>query len=336
MFRLDRFCKPERSGQLHSAYYLNGTSSKMYEPFVTEELMTDVIDFAGVPTLPQTNFLHQLAPRLWQRPDVLALWLEGSLARGNSDRYSDVDLYVGVEPATLTEWRDLDVPALFGAHYAAHLFSHFSDDFFVYHVYLTAGGIYDLHIQSRNRELPRMHRLVLAGRDVAYVAALRAAAPEPAADNLQAFGPQALDPTILPSLVNFFWINADKGRKVIYRNQEFTVYTGFHLLRHTIARLLFIEQTGNDCGDLTRPSIHGMKAAALVLKETWGDKLGQWMGAPATTLLELCQTQILLHNQVARVGRVLAARYQFAYPEALEQTVRTNWRQFMVEELGQA
>ena len=297
--------------------------------------MTDAIDFTGVPAMPQTDFLQQLAPRLWQRPDVLAMWLEGSLARGNADRYSDVDLYVGVEPTALAEWRALDVPDLFGAPYAAHLFSHFSDDFFVYHVYLTAGGIYDLHIQSRERELPRAHRLLLAERDDTYVAALQAAAPEPATDNLQMFGPQPLDPTILPSLVSFFWINADKGRKIIYRQQEFTVYTGFHLLRHTIARLLFIEQTGSDCGDLTRPTIHGMKAAALVLKEAWGDKLGQWMGAPATTLRELCQAQILLHNEAARVGRVLADRYQFAYPAALEQTVRANWRQFMVEELGQ-
>lgn len=297
--------------------------------------MSDLIDFTGIPALPQTNFLHQLVPRLWQRPEALAIWLEGSLARGNADRYSDVDLYVGVEPMALEQWRALDVPSLFGEHYAAHLFSHFGDDFFVYHVYLTAGGIYDLHVQSLARELPRAHRLLLTWRDDAYQAALRAAAPEPAADNLRMFGPQPLDPTILPSLVNFFWINADKGRKVIYRNQEFTVYTGFHLLRHTIARMLFIEQTGTDCGDLTRPTIHGLKATALVLKAAWGDKLGQWMGAPATTQQELCQTQILLHNEAARVGRVLAARYQFAYPAALEQTVIANWRQFMAEELGQ-
>lgn len=298
--------------------------------------MSDPIHFGGLPALPQSDFLYQLAPRLWQRPDVLAMWLEGSLARGNADRYSDVDLYVGVEPAALEQWRALDVPSLFGDQYAAHLFSHFSDDFFVYHVYLTAGGIYDLHVQSRTRDLPRAHRLLLAWRDDTYQAALAAAVPQPSTDNLQIFGPQTLDPTILLSLVNFFWINADKGRKVIYRNQEFTVYTGFHLLRHTIARLLFIEQTGADCGDLTRPTIHGLKATALTLKAAWGDKLGQWMGAPARTLPELCQTQIILHNEAARVGRVLAARYQFAYPEALEQTVRANWHQFMAEELGQA
>lgn len=304
--------------------------------FDTQAPMNGALHLDGIAHIAQAQFLYTLAPVLWQRPGVLALWLEGSLARGNADRYSDVDLYVGVEPASLEQWRALDVPSLFGDHYAAHLFSYFSDDFFVYHVYLTAGGIYDLHIQSRTRDLPRAHRLLLAWRDDAYEAALRAAAPEPSADNLQMFGPQPLDPAILPSLVNFFWINADKGRKVIYRNQEFTVHTGFHLLRHTIARMLFIEQTGTDCGDLTRPSIHGLKATALALKAAWGDELGQWMGAPARTLLELCQAQIRLHHEAARVGRVLAARYQFAYPEALEQIVMANWRQFMAEELGQA
>lgn len=296
--------------------------------------MSNGLALDNVPALPQTQFLRTLAAQLWPRDDVLALWLEGSLARGNADRYSDVDLYVGVAATALEQWRELAVADLFGEHYAAHLFSYFRDDFFVYHVYLTAGGIYDLHIQSRARELPRAHRLLLAWRDDDYGAALRAAAPEPDTDNLQIFAPQPLDPTLLPSVINFFWINADKGRKIIYRNQDFTIHTGFHLLRHTLARLLFIEQTGTDCGDLTRPTIHGLKTVALVLKEAWGDHLWQWLGAPARTRAELCQAQLLMHQEAARVGRALAARYQIPYPEALEQTVRANWRQFMTEELG--
>lgn len=294
--------------------------------------MSDPIHFAGLPALPQINFLYQLVPALWQRPDVLGIWLEGSLGRGNADLYSDVDLYVGVASAALDPWRTLAVAELFGDVYAAHHFSPFAEDFFVYHVYLTAGGIYDLHIQPRSRDLPKAHRLILACRDDEYRAALTAAVP--ATDDALLFAPQSLDPGLLPSQFVQFWLNADKSRKILYRNQDFILYAGFYLFRQMLARFLFIEQTGADCGDLTRISIHGQKAAALVLGQALGEALGQLMGAPATTRLEVCQTQTRLYQEMARVGRVLAARFQVAYPEALEQTVIANWQRFQTEELG--
>ncbi|MEZ4727978.1 MAG: nucleotidyltransferase domain-containing protein [Caldilineaceae bacterium] len=297
--------------------------------------MSDSIDFAKLPALPQATFLYQLAPMLWQRPDVLGIWLEGSLARGNADRYSDVDLYVGVDPSALEQWRALNIQPLFGDHYAAHVFSNFSTDFFVYHVYLTAGGIYDLHVQPRNRELPEAHRLLLAWRTEDYRQDLLAATPPAGDDAALLSAPPPLDPAVISSLLVFFWINADKSRKVLYRGQDFTGYTGLHLFRHIAARLHFMARTGNDCGDLTRTTIHGLKAAALVLGQS-DAAVGHWMGAPTTTRQELCQAQTLVHEEVARVGRLLAERYQIAYPIALEQTVMTNWYQFVNEELGLA
>lgn len=296
--------------------------------------MSDPINFAGLPALPQIQFLYELVPTLWQRPEVQAIWLEGSLGRGNADLYSDVDLYVGVAPAALEQWRAVDLKQLFGDHYAAHHFSLFAEDFFVYHVYTVAGGIYDLHIQPTTRALPKVNRLILAARDEAYRAALLAAAPDPAADSTLVFTPQSLDPSTLPPLFILFWINADKGRKVIYRNQDLTTYTGLHLYRQMLARLLFIEQTGTDCGDLTRPTIHGLKAAATVLGAALGDKLGQLMGAPATTRAEFAQAQELLYEEFARVGRVLAERYQIEYPAALEGIILTNWQNFKADVLG--
>lgn len=293
--------------------------------------MSAELHFAGLPALPQIAFLHTLAPILWQRPDVLGIWLEGSLGRGNADLYSDVDLYVGVAPEALDAWRTVAVETLFGDQYAAHFFSHFAADFFVYHVYLKAGGIYDLHIQPRNRELPKAQRFILACRADDYHAALLAAAPDPVAEAAPPFVRQPLDPDLLPTLLITFWINVDKGRKVLYRHQDFTVYTGLHLFRHWVARLLFIEQTGTDCGDLTRSTIHGLKAAATVLGETLGDELGWLMGAPATNRLEMWQVQENLQQEVARVGRVLAEKYQFTYPVALEQIIRQNWQAFRQE-----
>lgn len=290
--------------------------------------MNKELTLASLPQLPQLSFLHQLAPSLWQRPDVEALWLEGSLGRGNADLYSDVDLYICVVPDAHNDWRTLDVAALFGNTYAAHHYSEFAADFIVYHVYLGSGVIYDLHIQPRTRELPSSQRLILACRDEMYRAELLAASPAPTEEAKLLFEPTPFDPaTLRPQLIGY-WMNADKGRKVLYRGQDLTTYTGFHLFRQMLSRLLFIEQTGMDCGDLTRPSIHGLKAAAAVLGEALGDKLGLLMGPPARNRQEIWGVQRQLHDEFARVGRSLAARYNIDYPAALEKVVMANWAEF--------
>ncbi|MFN8442950.1 MAG: nucleotidyltransferase domain-containing protein [Caldilineaceae bacterium] len=293
--------------------------------------MSGELNLTQLPQLPQAEFLHQLAPALWQRPEVQAVWLEGSMGRGNADLYSDVDLYVAVDTQALDEWRTLDVAALFGKHYAAHLVSNFAEDFFVYHVYLQAGGIYDLHIQPRNRQLPKAQRLILGCHDPAFRTELLAAAPDDA--NAQLFPAQPIDPDALSKLFIFFWINVDKGRKLLFRDQDFTIYPGLHLFRTTLARLLFMEETGTDCGDITRITIHGLKATAAVLNPNRSPKVGQLMGAAATNRVEMCQAQSDLQEEVARVGRVLAERHGIDYPAALEQVVMKNWREFMEKEL---
>jgi hypothetical protein len=106
------------------------------------------------------------------------------------------------------------------------------------------------------------------------------------------------------------------------------VYTGFHLFRQMLLRLLFIEQTGTDCGDLTRPSIHGLKAAAAVLGPALGDELGLLLGPPARNRQELWAVQDQLQREFVRVGTVLAERYAVAYPAALAAVVMANWAAF--------
>ena len=45
-----------------------------------------------LPAAPQTALLRSLAQKLLAHADVTELWLRGSLARGDADRFSDVDL----------------------------------------------------------------------------------------------------------------------------------------------------------------------------------------------------------------------------------------------------
>jgi hypothetical protein len=46
--------------------------------------------------------------------------------------------------------------------------------------------------------------------------------------------------------------------------------------------------------------------------------------------------QAKLNEAVAGVSAVLAARFGFTYPAAIEATVRQNWQTFLAEEMGTA
>ena len=64
------------------------------------------LDLGVLPTMAQERTISWLAPALWVDERVVALWLGGSLARGEGDDYSDIDLRVAVDPADLEAWRD--------------------------------------------------------------------------------------------------------------------------------------------------------------------------------------------------------------------------------------
>ncbi len=51
---------------------------------------------ASLPDLPQVKYIHHAAQALGPRQGVQALWLGGSFARGDADRFSDVDMRIAV------------------------------------------------------------------------------------------------------------------------------------------------------------------------------------------------------------------------------------------------
>lgn len=284
-----------------------------------EDLQLDLI-----PSLPQTHFLPDLTRSLWQRDGVIALWLAGSMGRGNADPYSDVDLYVGVTSDALNDWQDIDVTTLFGDAYAAHYYSHFDAELFVFHVFLKAGHLYDLHIQGQDRELPKHNRIILACRDEAYRTALISTEDQPFIAP-----PTPIDPEAAEREIIIFWVSLDKGRKLLYRNLDLVISSGLYLMRQMVLRLLYMDVTGEDCGNLIRLGIHPLKPVTHALQPVLGEELARLMGAPATTRSELYAANTQLGEVVGRVGRSLAEKYEFDYPEALEQAVLRNWEAFM-------
>ena len=54
------------------------------------------ISLASLPDLPQVRAISHAARALDRRRDVHAVWLGGSFARGDADRFSDVDMRIAV------------------------------------------------------------------------------------------------------------------------------------------------------------------------------------------------------------------------------------------------
>ena len=59
--------------------------------------------------LPQSAVVKRVVEGLWQRQEVKAVWLGGSLAEGSGDLYSDIDLRVAVDPRWFDEWASPEI-----------------------------------------------------------------------------------------------------------------------------------------------------------------------------------------------------------------------------------
>ena len=66
---------------------------------------------ARLPDLPQVCAISHVARALDQHQDVHAVWLGGSFARGEADRFSDVDMRIAVGRDDLNAWQEPDCPS---------------------------------------------------------------------------------------------------------------------------------------------------------------------------------------------------------------------------------
>ncbi len=295
------------------------------------------LNFTYLPAIPQAAPLREIAPRLWARDDVLAVWLGGSLARGGWDAYSDVDLFIAVQPDGMDNWREPDLSAIFGDGYIASQFSYFGENFYVHHVFLDTGDICDLHIQAIDPEADNSgfrpdDRLLLGSRDEALAEALSA---PPEARELPTSLP--VDSEMVQRAVESYWYNTHKHRKVLYRQLDLVLATSLSMFHFWYLRLVYIDAADSDPGDLNRRTVHSLSPIMRALRERAGhDALLAVVGMPMRTRDEIVAAVEALNDAVAEVGRRLAARYEFDYPVAMEELVWESWRTFQEERRADA
>jgi len=279
----------------------------------------------GLPGISQSELVREVAPRLWAGEGVVALWVAGSLATGTADRYSDVDLHLAVESEAMDGWQEPDLEALFAGRCRSRQFSRFGDDFYVHHLLLDGGEVIDLHVQSTERKPFPAPRLLLGCRD-----------PELRATLEQPLEPErhyvlSIDPWIARQILELYWFDAHKHRKVLSRDLDLLLLVGLHLQRLWALRFCYMHATGEDCTDLRRVTIHTLTPIVRAVQQAAGPEVQRALGMPARTRAEVLAAVDALHALVARIGRELAARHGFDYPAELEALVLESWEAFKAE-----
>lgn len=286
--------------------------------------MTKTFDLAFLDHLPQHARLALVLDDLWADPTVVALWLGGSLARGAGDAFSDVDLRVAVTPGAFSETEIPPAAARLQQDAVAILPLRFGVNSVLFHMLLSDGEIYDLHVLRSDQPPPGERRRLLACRDANLAPQLDEGA-DPDIYALPAT-PEAAQQTL-----TMFWITAHKGQKVLHRGMPLMALQGQTLLRQELIRLWYMQATGNDCGAVGRLTIHTLTPVIRAVQGAQGAAALTVVGRPLRTMAEIYADIDALCEAAADVGRSLAQQLGFAYPEALETTVRKGWHRFKTE-----
>jgi hypothetical protein len=280
-----------------------------------------------LPDLPQCATLRAIAPRLWNSEEIVALWIEGSLARETGDLFSDVDLHVTVAPEQLASWKTPDFAYIFadtpvvGKHFLA-----FGEHAFLHHLVLTSGDIFDFFVQDTIQSLSSDAKLIVGCRDEALAQKLRAEAQELPVKTLPVQKEQ------LRQILETFWISTHKHRKVLHRDLAAMTLLGLAGERNILLRLWYIQATDADCGDLGRSTIHSLTHVIRTVEQHLGPRALELLGAPVRDREEIYRAIEGNRREVAELGRWLARKYEFVYPEALETMAQQGWQQFLAKE----
>lgn len=289
------------------------------------------LQFSQLPDLPQSYFLHTVAANLWAHEDVVALWIGGSLGRGEGDAYSDVDLRVAVRPEAIEQWRTLDPSPIFGQQDVMHWLLPFDSETFLHHALLQSGELYDLLVQSTTKPLSAEPVLVLGCRDAMLGAQLAERALAEEGEETAVYD-HPVNPEQIQRYLKMYWVNAHKGQKVIARELHLTTWIGLNqVLGPALVRLVYILATGRDCGDLRRITIHSLTPVVRAVQDYEPINVVQVLGMPLQSLDDIFAANEALNTAVSQAGREVAARFQFDYPNAVEKIVLTSWDKFRQE-----
>jgi len=283
------------------------------------------LELSHLPDLPQRETIVGVASNLWPDASVVALWIGGSLASGAGDRWSDVDFRIAVAPDDFAPWRSPRFDQIFTqVSVVGRVVLPFGADAVLHHLVLSNGVIFDFFVQSTTR-LPTLEPLLILGcrsADFERILAEQNGVPRV---EMQPVSGEAVH-----NLLVRFWIDSHKHRKVLSRGLDLTAIIGLRLEQSMLIRLWYIEASGQDCGDISRQTIHSLTQVVRAIAQALGPEALELIGAPMRNRQELYEAIERHRWAISReLGPRLAQRYGFAYPAALEAATVQGWQEFL-------
>lgn len=254
----------------------------------------------------QYEFLNRLVGALSGDEHIEAIWLEGSLARGDADCYSDVDLHAyvpfnGEEPISRLQ---ADLPTILSAAGQVRFLRTFP------HTTITTGVMddgarFDVVLETEeDLRRPRKHLKILYDRSGGLWERLRTEE-----------GPPPVDPDRVAFLLDEFWRCVGLLPIVMARGELIAAHQG-HMFMINIVAEIALAADGI-------PRTWGAKRLNPYLKPS--DRLEMEEMLPAAPdFFALAEGVIRMAQFVARRGRECAAQHGIPYPEEWERSTLRN------------
>jgi hypothetical protein len=277
------------------------------------------IDLGPLEHAPHANLIRDMASKCSADGGIQAIWIGGSLAAGLGDAYSDVDFRIAVEPGHIDRWTSPDWQHYLPIRPCGGLLMRFGQQALLHHLVLTDGTIVDFYVQDTTRQNPEPNLVILACRDAEFRATLEGFA-RPAAVLVR-----EIDGAVVRQFFVDYWITTHKEMKALGRKYDHFSFVGLYLERMALLRAWYMQAVGKDID--SRVTLHMLGALHKGLEGKLTEHQHNILGLPSRTPEETVTVIEAIRAEMARVGRWLADRHEFAYPHELEAVVRRVWNE---------
>jgi hypothetical protein len=248
---------------------------------------------------------------------IQAIWVGGSLAAGLGDQYSDVDFRIAVEPGHLDRWTGPDWERYLPIPPCGGVLLRFGERALLHHLVLTDGTIVDFYVQDTTQQNPEPKLVILACRNAEFRATLEGSA-RPAAALVR-----EIDGAVARQFFVDYWITTHKQMKALARKYDLSAFAGLYMERMALLRAWYMQAVGKDID--SRPTLHMLGALHKGLDGKLTADQHNILGLPSRTPEETVTVIEAIRAEMARAGRWLADKHEFAYPHELEDVVRRVW-----------
>lgn len=286
--------------------------------------MTD-IDFGPLEHGPHANLIRQLAIRCSADDSIQAIWVGGSLASGTGDAYSDIDWRIAVEHGHLDQWTSPDWQRYLPIPPSGGLLLRFGEHALLHHMVLEDGSILDFYVQDTTAQNPEPNIIILACRDLQFRKTLEEFARPASTLALQSELTQEIDGAVVRQFFIDYWITTHKQMKALARKYDLSAFAGLYLERMALLRAWYMQATGQDID--SRVTLHMLGALHKGLEGNLTEHQQSILGLPSRTPDETVTVIEAIRVEMACVGRWLAEKHAFDYPDELEAVVLRVWEE---------